>query len=109
MVVSAASKLQAERDFLLERAKAAGSCSFSDGRWTGMSSNALVEIAFGGKNDCLPSDSSDLAACYRTVLRLPEHLRTPAVLEQLNSGEKLVGSKYPDGLEWAREVSGWPQ
>lgn len=98
-------QLLAERDFLLERAKAAGSVSFSRERWTGASSNALVEVAFGGKNDCLPSDQNDLAACYRTVLRLPAHLVTAAVLDQLARGEAEVSGKY--GNEWAKEAAGW--
>jgi hypothetical protein len=100
-------RLTAERDFLLLRAGRAGSVSFGNERWTGMSSNALVEVAFGQCNHCLPSDANDLAACYRTVLRLPTHLRTGAVLAQLAEGEAHVRSKYPDDIKWAQDASGW--
>jgi hypothetical protein len=74
-------QLIAERDFLLARADGAG--SWSPGipkRWTGKSSNALVRYVFGGEHpmgDEYPLDVSDLAACYRTVYRLPDHLRGP--------------------------------
>ena len=101
--------LRAERDFLLARASKAGSCSFGGGRWTGLSSNALVTVAFGGEDDCLPSDSSDLAACYRTMLRLPRHLLSDKVWEQLEDGERYVGSKYPDDIAWAKEAAEWPE
>lgn len=97
-------RLRAERDFLLARARAACKCSFGEGRWTGMSSNALVDVAFGGENGCLPMDAGDLAACYRTVMRLPDHLRTEAVMAQLAKGERAVGSEC---VQQAREFSGW--
>ena len=102
-------RLRAERDFLLARASKAGSCSFGGGRWTGLSSNALVTVAFGGEDDCLPTDSSDLAACYRTMLRLPRHLLSDKVWEQLEDGERYVGSKYPDDIAWAKEAAEWPE
>lgn len=98
-------RLREERDFLLARSKAAGSCSFSLERWTGMSSNALVEVAFGEPNGCLPMDGQDLAACYRTVTRMPKHLRTDAVFDQLEQGEREVSES---NLTWAREVTRWP-
>jgi len=100
-------QLKAERDFLLQRAGAAGSCNFTNERWTGVSSNGLVTIAFGGQSDDLPLDGSDLAACYRTVMRLPAHLKTDAVMEQLRRGEEYIASRRPDDVEWAREISGW--
>src|ERR1051326_6687670 len=75
-------RLQAEIDFLLARAANANSCRFDDPkRWTGRSSNALVRFVFGGDApapDEFPRDPSDLAACYRTVARLPEHLKIHA-------------------------------
>lgn len=101
-------QLEAERDFLLARAGRAGSASFGGERWTGMSSNALATVAFGGEDGCLPSDGSDLAACYRTVMRLPTHLLSEAVFAQLEQGEALIASKYPDHLDWAREATEWP-
>lgn len=98
-----------DRDFLLARASNAGRCNFGGKRWTGLSSNALVEVAFGQRNDRLPSDGSDLAACYRTVQALPSHRVTEQVLHQLNLGEKAVGEYYPDAVKWAREQTGWPE
>lgn len=99
-------KLTAERDFLLLRCSNAGKVSFHNERWTGVSSNALVDVAFFGREDnSLPWDGQDLAACYRTVMRLPEHLKTDAVFAQLKRGEDNVSS---DNLKWAREVTGWP-
>lgn len=97
--------LLAERDFLLARANAAGKASFSNERWTGTSSNALVTVAFGGKDGFLPLDGQDLAACYRTVMRLPPHLLSDAVLEQLERGEKEVSAT---NLQWAQEITQWP-
>lgn len=101
-------QISAERDFLLDRANAAGTCSFGAERWTGISSNALVTVAFGGENGALPSDCADLAACYRTVIRLPRHLISDAVLAQLRRGEDAVGINYPDELSAAREAAKWP-
>lgn len=101
-------RLVAERNFLLARAGHAGSAYFGPGRWTGMSSNALVTVAFGGSDDSLPSDVGDLAACYRTVLRLPEHLRTVAVMAQLKRGEEHVERKYPGSIVWARDAAEYP-
>lgn len=99
-------RLKAERDFLLARAGHAGSCSFRPGRWTGVSSNALVSLAFGGEVDCdaLPLDSADLAACYRTLQRLPAHLVTQKVIDQLTRGEQAVGL---ESCERAREATSW--
>ena len=100
-------RLRVERNFLLDRANAAWSISFSDDRWTGMSSNALVTIAFGGEDNSLPSDSSDLAACYRTVMRLPDHLVTQDVLKQLKRGEDEVCKRYPANAAITRTGFDW--
>lgn len=94
--------------FLLARSGHAGKCMFGGKRWTGMSSNSLVSIAFGEADERLPSDSSDLAACYRTVMRLPKHRRTDAVFDHLEAGERHVESKYEGSIKWAREDTGWP-
>lgn len=96
-------RLRAERDYLLKRAGRAGSASWGTQRWTGMSSNALVDVAFGVENGCLPSDQNDLSACYLTVLRMPDHLISEAVLAQLEAGERAVGES-----DWARENAQWP-
>jgi hypothetical protein len=74
---------QADIAFLLLRASCAGSCSFSNDRWTGSSSNALVSLAYGGKQEAMPWDRSDYAACVRTVRRLPKHRQTPEVMAGL--------------------------
>lgn len=100
-------RLREERDFLLARSGHAGSCSFAPGRWTGVSSNALVTIAFGGDDDRLPSDTGDLAACYRTMLRLPRHLLSRRVWEQLEAGERYVASKYD--ISGAQDAAGWTE
>lgn len=74
-----------ERDitFLLDRAGCAGTCDFGGDRWTGLSSNAIVAVAYGGKQTALPWDRGDYAACVRTVRRLPRHRRTPLVWQAL--------------------------
>lgn len=100
-------QLEAERDFLLARAGHAGMASFGgEGRWTGLSSNALVTIAFGGKDNSVPYDLGDLAACYRCVMRLPRHLLTDAVFDQLEVGERYVGKRYE--VDEARQRANWP-
>jgi hypothetical protein len=71
-------RVTAERDWLRERAKKAGSCIFSEERDVGVSSNAMVEYALGGPEpspDQYPLDRWDLAACERCRDGAPEHLR----------------------------------
>lgn len=99
-------RLREEKDFLLARSGRAGSVSFGGARWTGMSSNALVTVAFGGSDSTTPSDNDDLAACYRCVMRMPLHLRTKAVFIQLERGEREVASRYDIGD--AAESAKWP-
>lgn len=69
--------------FLSRRAELAGSFAFSDGeRATGVSSNAIVRLAYGGavpSADELPMDIYDLRACERAFQKLPEHRKTDAV------------------------------
>lgn len=89
-------EMQADIDFLLLRAGSAGSCSFSSDRWTGMSSNSIVSVAYGGEQKNMPFDRSDYAACIRTVQRLPRHRRTPAVLTALWKAREFYLSRYPD-------------
>lgn len=81
--------------FLVERQRAAGSCDFTSARWTGMSSNAIVDFAYGGKQDAMPYDRSDYAACVRTVRRLPCHRRTTAVLNALWKAKEHYLNRYP--------------
>lgn len=89
---------QAKADiaFLLLRADSAGSCNFTNARWTGMSSNSLVAVAYGGKQRDFPSDRSDYAACVRTFVRLPLHRRTPEVRKALETAREHYLSRYPE-------------
>ena len=88
-------ELNADIKFLLERSSEAGSCDFTNERWTGTSSNALVRFAYGGKHDCMPSDRSDYGACLRTVRRLPRHRRTPQVMAALREARRQYLLRYP--------------
>jgi len=88
-------QMQADIDFLLLRAGSAGSCSFTSDRWTGMSSNAIVSLAYGGEQKAMPFDRSDYAACVRTVRRLPKHRKTPAVMEGLRKAKEAYLARYP--------------
>jgi len=74
---------EADIAFLLLRAGSAGTVTCRPDRWTGMSSNALVSLAYGGEQKAMPWDRDDYAACVRTVRRLPRHRRTPTVMEGL--------------------------
>lgn len=105
-------EMQADIAFLLLRAGSAGSCSFTSDRWTGMSSNAIVSLAYGGKQDCMPYDRSDYAACVRTVQRLPRHRRTEAVLGGLWKAREFYLSRHPDersSLSRKAEREKWEQ
>jgi len=106
-------EMQADIDFLLLRAGCAGSCDFTSDRWTGASSNAIVRFAYGGKQDEMPWDRSDYAACVRTVKRLPRHRRTPQVMEALRRAREAYLKSNPthrsslarkaEREEWERE------
>lgn len=87
---------QADIAFLLSRAMCAGSANFSNDRWTGMSSNSIVAVAYGGEQKAMPSDRSDYAACVRTVRRLPKHRRTEAVKAALRRAREAYLKNYPD-------------
>ena len=89
--------------FLLLRAGCAGSCSFSNDRWTGMSSNAIVSVAYGGKQNEMPWDRADYLACVRTVRRLPKHRKTPEVMAALWKAREHYLNHYPE--ESRRRVS----
>lgn len=103
-------QLQEDIAFLLLRSSEAGSCDFTSARWTGMSSNALVRFAYGGKHDCMPSDRSDFHACVLTVKRLPKHRRTPAVMAALWEAKRQYLLRYPDNsLERRRKRQEWEQ
>lgn len=88
---------QYEQDiaFLVARQREAGSCTFSGDRWTGMSSNAIVCVAYGGEQDAMPRDRGDYAACVRTVKRLPRHRRTSTVMTALWLAKEHYLNNYP--------------
>ena len=91
-------ELLAERNFLLARCSDAGSFYFNNPkRWTGTSSNALVAHVFGASEPTTaqyPRDPSDLMACYRTIHRLPDHLK-PKARSILERYRVAVASRYP--------------
>jgi len=89
-------QLEADVAFLLLRARAAGSMSLRNNRWTGLSSNALVEFAYGGVQSAMPSDRGDYAACVRTYVRLPAHRKTAAVRAALRKAREAYLANYPD-------------
>src|SRR6185437_6610498 len=89
-------EMEADIAFLLLRAGSAGSCSFTSDRWTGLSSNAIVALAYGGKQESMPSDRSDYAACVKTVRKLPKHRRTQEVMDGLRKARTAYLKNYPD-------------
>lgn len=92
-----ASQMQEDIDFLLERAGKAGGVSFMEPRDYGKSSNALVELAYGGTvpgDDQMPRDKADILACMRAVSKLPSHRQTAEVMEALQRAKEAVG--HPD-------------
>lgn len=71
-------RIRCERDWLVHRLSSIYVVGFGDRRFTGKSSDALVEFAFGGPLppvDRYPSHPADLCACERTFLTAPRHLR----------------------------------
>ncbi|MFG1302675.1 hypothetical protein V5F34_00850 [Xanthobacter autotrophicus] len=90
-------ELEADIAFLLVRAGQASMLSFGDaGRFTGMSSNALVNLAYGGKQDWMPYDRSDYAACVRSYVRLPKHRKTKEVRKGLAKARAAYLAHYPE-------------
>jgi len=86
-------KEQADFDFLLTRAMKAGSCSFTEDRETGQSSNSIVGIAYGIvplDEQILPRDRSDLNACINMWKKLPEHRRTGDALAAMYRAENAI-------------------
>lgn len=68
--------------FLANRSLKAGSFSM-DEQWrdTGRSSNSIVAIAYGMvqlAEQIMPMDRSDLLACERMWVKLPDHRKTAA-------------------------------
>lgn len=88
-------QLQEDIDFLLHRATATGSVAFGDDgrRFTGVSSNELVRLAYTGEHrgdDYMPRDHSDAGACARTWAMLPAHRQTTRVHQKLIEGIEAV-------------------
>jgi hypothetical protein len=82
--------LQADVVYLAARAERAGRCSFEENRDFGVSSDAIVRLAYGGpapRPDEMPSDGQDYLACQLAVMRLPGHRRTEEVLAALRTAE----------------------
>ena len=75
-------------EFLLNRCMKAGSCSFTDERETGISSNSIVAIAYGyydlDKQE-LPGDWSDLNACENMWKKLPQHRKNEKALKAMEN------------------------
>jgi hypothetical protein len=89
-------ELRDDIDYLARRAQRAGSFSCSERRDTGMSSNAIVSLAYGvGEQGALPSDRSDYAACVNAVRGLPRHRRTPKVMDALRKAKEAFKARYP--------------
>ena len=68
--------------FLSRRHHLHAKSSYGANRETGMSSNSIVDIAYGVIDICeqiLPADQYDLAAVKRMWKYLPEHRKTPLV------------------------------
>ncbi|MCA9525194.1 MAG: hypothetical protein KC549_02715 [Myxococcales bacterium] len=71
-------RIRSERDWLVHRLASTHVVGIGDRRFTGKSSDALVEAAFGGPLppiDRYPKHPADLCACERTYLTAPRHLR----------------------------------
>ena len=78
-------------EFLAQRAKHAGAASFSKERETGLSSNAIVSLAYLGEPvKHLPLDFSDLLACEGMFEKLPEHRKTRIVLNAMEQARAAV-------------------
>lgn len=85
--------LAADVGFLLDRSLKAGSCSFTSERDTGLSSNSIVAIAYGThglKDQVLPGDGSDLAACEKMWLRLPDHRKTENAIKAMERARREI-------------------
>lgn len=104
-LLDALSRSEEDTAFLLARAGHAGSSSFTKGRWTGMSSNAIVSVAFGGEQTDMPADKSDYLACVRTYRRLPRHRRTPEVRAALKRARDAYTARYPRSTGQSKDQS----
>ena len=95
--------LKADVKFLLDRSQRAGSVSFTGNRETGRSSNSIVSIAYGRtklKDQKMPSDISDLKACFRMWEKLPEHRKTKDARQALLRAIIKIDRKKPGELDW---------
>ena len=78
-------EMQKDIDFLLDRAKKAGICSFSESRDIGASSNDLITFVYTGElPQAWPWDESDYLACVRAHQSLPSHRKSKGSLDMLD-------------------------
>ena len=96
-------QMQEDIDFLLDRTMEAGTCRFGGDRFTGLSSNDLVRLAYTGEHrGRLPSDYADAGACVRTWAMLPAHRQTDRVhrkmLEGIEAVRARLGPPPPDHI-----------
>ena len=73
-------------DFLLARASQASHISFdpADKRDTGLSSNSMVNYAYGKIAGCQiipPGDGDDKMSCLRMFAKLPTHRKTTVLID----------------------------
>ena len=93
---NACSQMAADAAFWVWRM---GRCR-DDERRTGISSDALACLAYGGPwpaGENFPRDSADLAACYRTYTALPNHRHTVRVDKMIHAYEVFVETKCGAG------------
>ena len=88
-------QLEMDIRFLARRAGNAGAFICSEDRDWGISSNSLVDVAYGVGKQIMPSDWSDYAACVRAVRHLPRHRRTKMILHALRRARRCVERRYP--------------
>lgn len=85
-------QMQEDIDFLRKRAAKCGAY-LRPRTFAGRSSNAIVNLAYGGRyprRNEMPYDQADLAACERAVKQLPAHRVTPKVIRALERARKAV-------------------
>jgi len=112
-------QLHADIAFLSGRAGMSGAYVCDAHRSWGSSSNAIVALAYGGKQTALPHDWGDYAACVRAVRLLPRHRRTPEVYAALLKARAEVVQRYPNEANgamrraererWAAERAAMPK
>ncbi len=90
--------LETDIRFLARRAERAGWLEPRTWRDTGVSANSLVSLAYGmidSRDQDMPGDWYDYAACVRTVRRMPRHRRSRAVTKALGEARRHVDKTDP--------------